>query len=154
LLEEINNTSSSINSSITKLDAETEEERVKEGVVNGTIPYGVKDSGAPSTYGKSGDPFEPTNRKLTKTFHMPTGNETPAGDISLLHHDLCDPARTVDMVPGIKNNTLISTSKFADANYISIFDQEEVNAYDANTTKITVSRGSVLKGWRDRDGLW
>ena len=75
-------------------------------------------------------------------------------DIALLHHDLCWPARTVDMVPGIKNNTLISTSKFVDANYISIFDQEEVNLYDANTTKITVSHGSVLKGWRDWDGLW
>jgi len=76
---------------------------------------------------------------------MPTGNVTQSGDIALLHRDLCNPARTVDMVPGIKNNTLISTSKFADANYISIFDQEEVNVYDANTTKITVSRGSVLK---------
>ena len=85
---------------------------------------------------------------------MSTGNVTPAGDIVLLHHNLREPARIVDMVPGIKNNTLISTSKFADANYISIFDQEEVNVYDANTTQITVSCGSTLKGWRDRDGLW
>ena len=149
MLKEINNISSSIDSSITKLDAETEEERVKEGVVNETIPYGVKDSGTTSTCGKSGDLFKPTNRKPTKTFHMPTGNETPAGDIALLHHDLRDPARTVDMVPGIKNNTLITTRKFADVNYISIFDQEEVNVYDTNTTKITIPRGSVLKGWRD-----
>ena len=58
------------------------------------------------------------------------------------------------MVPGIKNDTLVSTSKFADANYISIFDNEEVNIYDANTTKITVSRGSILKGWHDANGLW
>ena len=77
---------------------------------------------------------------------MPTGNQTPAGDIALLHHNLREPVISVDMVPGIRNETLISTSKFADTNYFSIFDKEEVTIYDANMTKITVSCSSILKG--------
>lgn len=39
----------------------------------------------------------------------------------------------------------------ADANYISIFDDEEVNIYDANDTKIVTTRGAVLRGYRDRN---
>ena len=135
LLEGINSISSSIDTSINKIDAAEEESKMKEGVLNGTIPSGVKDSGATSTCGKLGNPFIQTNRKSSKIFNMPTGIQTPAGDVALLHHKLREPARSVNMVPGIKNDTLISTSKFADVNYISIFNREEVNIYDANTTK-------------------
>ena len=39
----------------------------------------------------------------------------------------------------------------ADANYISIFDAEEVNIYNANNTKITTTRGAILRGYRDKD---
>ena len=37
------------------------------------------------------------------------------------------------MIPGIQNN-LLSTNKFAKAKYILIFDEEEVNIYDATNT--------------------
>ncbi len=41
------------------------------------------------------------------------------------------------------------------ADYIAIYDKEEVNFYDAKTTKITVLEESVLKGWRfPAAGLW
>ena len=58
------------------------------------------------------------------------------------------------MVPGIHNN-LLSTNQFAKAKYIMIFDEKEVNIYDATNTIIKTTRGSVLRGWSLHDeGLW
>ena len=51
------------------------------------------------------------------------------------------------MVPGIEHN-LMSTNIFAFTKYVTIFDEDMVNIYDARNTKITVSRGVVLQGWR------
>ena len=58
------------------------------------------------------------------------------------------------MVLGIKQN-LLSMNQFAEAKYTTFFDEDQVNIYDATNTKVTVLRGSVLRGWRLRDkGLW
>jgi hypothetical protein len=54
----------------------------------------------------------------------------------------------VHIVPGIERDSLLSIPKFADANYVAIFDKDEVNIYDANKTTIVVSRGAILQGWR------
>ncbi len=45
-------------------------------------------------------------------------------------------------------HSLLSTSKLVEADYIAIYDKQEVNFYDATTTKIMVSEEAVLKGWR------
>jgi hypothetical protein len=52
-------------------------------------------------------------------------------------------------MPGITNNLLLSTGRFAAANFIIIFDKEEVNIYNAYDTIITVTRGAILQGWWD-----
>ena len=39
------------------------------------------------------------------------------------------------MIPVIQNN-LFNTNQFAMAKYITIFDEEEVNIYDATNTEI------------------
>ena len=45
--------------------------------------------------------------------------------------------------------------KFADANYIAIFDKDEVNINDANKITIVVSRDAILQGWRYKQtNLW
>ncbi len=50
---------------------------------------------------------------------------------------------------------MLSTSKVVDADYIAIYDKEEVNFYDVKTTKITVLEEAVLKGWQcPAAGLW
>ncbi len=59
-----------------------------------------------------------------------------------------DPAKQLHITPGITTNSLLSTSKFAEANYITIFDKEEVNIYDANNTVIAVTRGAILRGFK------
>ena len=48
----------------------------------------------------------------------------------------------------------MSTGKFAYAGYITFFDREEVIIYGINSTIITVSRDTVLRGKQERDGLW
>jgi hypothetical protein len=50
---------------------------------------------------------------------------------------------------------LLSTTKFAEAGYTAIYDKDDVNFYDACTTKITVMADAVLKGWQcPRMNLW
>jgi hypothetical protein len=65
------------------------------------------------------------------------------------------PTSEIHITPGITRNSLLSTGKYAEADYITIFDKEQVNVYDVNDVVISVSRGAVLRGWRDpKSGLW
>ena len=50
-----------------------------------------------------------------------------------------DPVKHLHITPGITTNSLMSTNEFAAANYITIFDNKEVNIYDANDTIIAVT---------------
>lgn len=129
------------------------EQSEREGVLNGTIASGIADSGTTATCGILNDEkyFENTGEVSDKTFIVANGIAEPATEVMKLPFEqLRDEARRVDMVPGINTATLISTGKLADANYISIFDDEEVNIYDANNTKIVTTRGAVLRGYRDK----
>jgi hypothetical protein len=125
-------------------------------VLNGTIPSGISDTGASSS---CAPPTEAalihTNQRSLKRFQVPTGEIIPATSEALLHHKLRGDARKVAVVPGIKTNTLLSTGKMADENYIAIYDKHECNIYDGNTTNITVSNKEVLKGYRcPTSGHW
>ena len=51
---------------------------------------------------------------------------------------LKQPARTIDMAPDLVQHTLLNPIKFADVEYISIYDGDEVNIYDGQTAKISV----------------
>ena len=66
-----------------------------------------------------------------------------------------EPAQTVDIVPGLADQSLLSGEKFSKSGYVSIYDDAEVNIYDGRTVKITVSEEAVLKGWRcPRTRIW
>ena len=128
---------------------------IKAAVLDGTIPSGISDTGATSSAGKPGDPFSHTNTPSNKVFHLPTGGTAKATTQAKLLHKLREPARSVDMVPSLTEHTLISTSKFADADYVAIYDEEEVNFYDNKTAKIEISKEAVLTGYRCPDTkLW
>ena len=114
-------------------------------MLDGSIPSGVSDTGASSTVGKPGDPFIQTDIPSNKTFYLPDAHTINSTNVAYLEHELREPARTVDMVPELAENTLISTGKFADANYISVYDKKEVNVYDGNTVKIVISEEAALK---------
>ena len=53
----------------------------------------------------------------------------------------------MDMVPGLKHNSIIILSKFEDEKYITIFTEGEVIIYDGNTAKTTISKHAVLRRW-------
>ena len=130
-------------------------DEIKKGVLNGTIPSAVYDSGATAHAGMPDSPFIPTGKKSDKIFQVPTGDIIEATEIMELDLNVREPAKRVDIVPGVTTNNLLSTGKFADAGYITVFDEDEVNIYDAQDTIVTVTRGAVLRGWRDHaSGLW
>ncbi len=88
-------------------------------------------------------------------FHLPNGATAAATIINKLHLNACKPARSVNIVPALVENSLRSTNKFVEAGYTVIYNAEEVNFYDARTTKIVVSEAAILKGWRcPRAKLW
>ena len=45
--------------------------------------------------------------------------------------------------------------KYADANYITVFDKDTVNIYDTNDTMIMVTKDAILCSWCDLNiNLW
>ncbi len=128
---------------------------MKEGIANGIIPSTVADSAATSGVGTIDDPCRRTGQPSHKQFILPDGTVIPATEIAEYPFEVRKLARVLLVTPGVSQNSLLSTVKFADANYITIFDKDEVNIYDANDTTITVAKGAILRGWRDdRTNLW
>ena len=87
---------------------------------------------------------------------MPTGTTAPASFKAKLHHMVRDPARTVDMVPNLKHNSLMSAGKIADAQYITVLTLTEVLVYyDMGDLQLSINGKTILIGWRCKhSGLW
>ncbi len=117
-----------------------------------TIPSAFADSGATSNVGTTKDrapqAFFATGRQSDKAFRMPNGSVEEATALDALQHSLRAPARDVHIIPSIERDLLLSVSKFVNANYIVIVDKDEVKIFDANNTKLTVSRAAILRGWQ------
>jgi hypothetical protein len=56
--------------------------------------------------------------------------------INKLHLNVRKPERSVNIVPALVENSLLSTNKFVEAGYTVTYDAEEVNFYNAHTTKL------------------
>ena len=102
----------------------------QQSIGTGKINTEVFNSGATSNCGMLGDDFILTSEKFNKIFHMPTGTIDPASVKAKLHHMVRDTARTVDMVPNLNHNSLMSARKFADAQYITVLTPTKVLVYD------------------------
>jgi len=116
-------------------DVTTLEQIIKKGVLNGSIPSIVADSAATSSVGTPTAPLIPTGRKSNKIFQLPDGRRTAAATVSELVHNVQQPAKDVHITPSIESNSLLSTAKFAEAGYITVFDNEEVNIYGTIQSK-------------------
>ncbi len=105
--------------------------KIKEGVLDGSIPSAIADSSETSNVGTTRDrarkAFVATGQKSDKAFRMPYGQVEEANDMDELQHNVRHPAKDMHIVPGIKRDSLLSIPKFIDANYIAIFDKDEVN---------------------------
>jgi hypothetical protein len=135
------------------------EQKLKAEVHDGSIHSTVANTGATSSIGitkdKRRNAFISTGRQSTKAFHMPIGTVEVAMDMDELHHDVCHPAKDIHIVLGIEPNSLLSMAKFVDANYIAVFDKDKLNIYNANNTKLKVSRSTILCEWQCVDtNLW
>ena len=64
-----------------------------------------------------------------------------------MEYELCEPARTFNMVPVVILCLLAIMIKFSNAGYAVIFDEDEVNIYDLGTAESTTPRKPILKGW-------
>jgi hypothetical protein len=118
------------------------------GILNGTIPSAVSNDGATLSAFLTSDPSLPTERISSAVFHLPNGAIAPATTVNKLLHAVCAPVRDVNIVPSLVGNSLLSTSKFAEAGYLAIYNKDEVNFYNTRTTKITVLADTILKGWQ------
>jgi hypothetical protein len=128
---------------------------IKEVVLSGAIPLAISNTGATSHALLPSAPSIPTRERSQAVFHLPNGATATATTIYKLHLNVREPARSVNIVPALVENTLPSTNKFVEAGYTAIYDAEEVNFYDACTTKIVVFEAAILKGWRcPRAKLW
>jgi hypothetical protein len=76
-------------------------------------------------------------------------------DITKLPYNVQPPAKDIHITPGINENSLISTSKMADAGYITVFDKDTVKMYDAYNTQVIVTQDAVINGWcENKTGMW
>ena len=122
------------------------EKKLREGVLNGSIPSAAYDTACTSNAGRVGGHLLQTGRPSTKFFTVAYGHKTLGSTEAKLHHPEREPAQTVDMFPTLADQYLLSGNKFAQAGYVTICDNQEVNIYDGRTAKIIVSEKAVPKG--------
>ena len=117
-------------------------------MLNGSIPSAAYDTACTSHAEMVEDPFIQTNKPSTKIFALADGHATAGSNVEKLHHNVREPARTVDMVPAFKENSLLSGGNFSQAGYVTVCDDKKMSLYEIKTAKITVSEEAVLTRWR------
>ncbi len=94
---------------MTTMNRSTTSTKSKKGVLDGSIPSAVTDSGATSSIGTKRDrnrkAFAPTGQKSDKAFRMPNGKVEEASNMDELHHNVRHPAKDVHIVHGIECNS-------------------------------------------------
>ncbi len=126
------------------------EKLIKKGVLNGSIPSIVVDSTATSSIGNPTAPLIPTGRISNKKIQLPDRTQTAAATVNKLAHNVRQPAKDVHINPSIQSNSLLSTAKFSKASYITVFDNKEVNIYEAHNATSKASRAAILQSWFDK----
>ena len=111
-----------------------DDDTLRQGIANGTIPSTVVDSGCTSGVGTTKDPCHRTGRTSNKEFILPGGEIMAATEIAEYPFNVRDPAKQLHITPGITTNSLLSTSKFAEANYITILAKKKL-IYMMRTTQ-------------------
>jgi hypothetical protein len=100
------------------------------------------------------DLFLSTGRQSNKIFCLPNGATEAASKIDKFATNVQAPLRGIHITPGIAKLSLISTAKFADAGYMTIFTGNKVNIYDQHNTVITVLQAAIIRGWCEPNSLY
>jgi len=116
----------------------------------------IVDSGATSHFMRAEENL-PITGPSKKVVLLPNGAAVAASHTTNLpFSSLSAKARKADVLPALKQNSLVSVGKFADASYTTIFHPhgEGVTVHKPGTFKLRLLRAPVLQGWRDANGLW
>ncbi len=99
--------------------------------------------------------IEDTGKPSAKVFMLPDKSKIRATRKMLVKNKLREGAREMNVVPGL-HSTLVSIPKFANADYIAVFDKNKANIYDATkTTTITSLANPVIVAPQCKTtGLW
>jgi len=114
------------------------------------------DSGATSHFMRAEEQL-PITGISTKVVFLPNGETiTASHKTELPFPTLSAKARQADVLPGLRQNSLVSVGKLSDAGYTTIFHPkgEGVTVHRQGSLKITPFRKPILQGWRDSNGLW
>jgi hypothetical protein len=132
-----------------------DDKELRQGIMDGAIPSTIANSGATSGVGTKDDPSHRTGEPSDKQFILPSGQLIQATEKAKYPFNVRAPANELHITPGVSEHSLRSTGKYADANYITVFDKDTINVYNANNTVVTVTKEAILRGWRDKDNkLW
>jgi hypothetical protein len=115
------------------------------------VPSIVVDTGATSTVIRQADEehVDVLPEKSDKTFLNANGTMSKAGNKARLRYKLRSPATTdAETVRDLVHNSLLSTSKLADADYVTLFTKDEVCVFDTEAAKFKVEGEVVMRGWR------
>jgi hypothetical protein len=116
----------------------------REGVLNGTIPSAVSNTGATLHALFPSAPSISTSIPSEVVFHLPNGTTAATSTVNKLLHNEREPTQSANIFPTLANNSLISTIKCVDAGYTFVSDDKEVNYYKKATTKIIMLEDVVL----------
>ncbi len=97
------------------------------GILSGTIPSAVSNTGATLSAFLTSDPSIPTGRVSSAVFHLLNRAVAPETTINKFLRDVQAPTWDVNIVPSLIGNLLLSTRKFAEAGYTAIYDKDKVN---------------------------
>ncbi len=98
-----------------------------EGVLNGTIPSAVSNTGATSHALLLSALSIPTGIPSKEVFHLPNRTTAAASTVNKLLHNIREPAQSANIVTTLTKSSLNSTSKFVDARYTNVYNDKEVN---------------------------
>ncbi len=125
------------------------DKELQQGILNGTIATTIADSDTTSGVGTIANPCHRSGWLSNKQFILPNSEVIPATEIAEYPFDVRLPAYKLHITSGVSQHLLLSTGKFADANYIAVFDKKMVNIYGDNDTIFTISKGAILRGFRN-----
>jgi hypothetical protein len=95
-------------------------------VLDGSIPSAISNTGTTASAFTQSDPTIATEIWSTATFSRAFGNQARATTVNKLHHKIRKPACSIHIVLK-KQQTLLSTSKLVEADYVAIYNKQEVN---------------------------
>jgi hypothetical protein len=111
---------------------------------DGSIPFTLAYRACTSRVGTTDDICRRTGQAYNKQFVLPGRKIKQATEVTEYPFKVWEPVQELHIMPGITKNLLLSTGNIATAKYITIFDKEEVNIFNANAPFIAVIREAIL----------